>query len=603
MKIKCGFLCLIIPSILFADTLIHTFTSADSGRLYLGDKEIRFVSFTVPNLHYIDNHYRYGAELPWRFPDNFEILDALNSVKQMGVDVIRLNPLTVRTIHDPNEKPVHVESPGIFNETAFQTLDKVLYYANKMGIRLIIPLAGNDSGWGGIAEYASFREKSVDAFWSDQQIIHDFQQTIRYLLNRRNIYTGKKYNKDKAILAWELCSDIKAPDEWIRLMSGFIKKMDPYHLLASGSFDFDIESAVFSEPNIDIFTVNMDCDSILKKTAIVKSIMDSTDFAKPWYLIYHGNSCNTNFMKLMDQSIAMNASGALISNLNIHSRDGGFYRYCRSDSIFSGSFCWTGNLSNENQDEFSIPGIIINYNCQINDIIEQNIHSPGIPQMLPVTNVSAINWQGSAGAEYYILERANGLTGRWQSIAQIADTSNYFDSLYHDTTVKVGKRYYYRVIAANQTGRSAPSAPVLSKKVDFYTFIDHFNTNDKVLLNDGPFNLLSNQCDTEIPDEHCLRADTGTVLEYHLPGQMKSINLLTCFPDSVFDPNFWVSQNGKQYIPLQLKRSNYSFPGFSNKQPSAQLYEADRFPVYSRFLKIQCNGITDFSRVEVEYGN
>ncbi len=600
MKIKCGFLFLIIPSILFADTLFHSFTSADSGRLFSGDKEIRFVSFTIPNLHYIDNNYRYGAELPWRFPVDFEILDALNTVKQMGIDVVRMNPLTVRTLDDPPDRPVHVESPGVFNETAFQALDKILFYANMMGIHLVIPLTGNDRRWGEIADYTAFREKPVDAFWSDPLVVHDFQETIRYLLSRKNIYTGKQYNKDKAILAWELCSDIDAPDEWTRLMSGFIKKMDSNHLLALGLFDFDKHSAIFSEPNIDILTLNMDCDSIVNNLVDIKSIMDSTDFIKPWYLICQSH--NAACLPLLEQAIEMNASGAFVSNLNFHSRDGGYYHFCCSESAYNGSFCWTGTRVQENL-KSTIPGMIINYNCQINDKEEQNLRAPGIPQMLPVTNVSAINWRGSVGAEYYVLERAHGLTGRWHPVARVVDTGNYFDPLYHDTTVRTGNHYYYRVIAVNQAGGSAPSAPVLSKKVDFYTFIDHFNTNDNVIIKDGSFDLLSRQCDTGLPDENCLRADSGTVLEYHLPGQMKAISLLTCFPDTVFDPHFWVSQNGKQYIPLQLKRSDFNFPGFRNVQPAAVLYEADRFPVYSRFLKIQCRGTTDFSRVEVEYGN
>jgi hypothetical protein len=39
---------------------------------------------------------------------------------------------------------------------------------------------------GGIVEYAGFRGKPADAFWTDPQVIADFKQTIAYVLNRKN---------------------------------------------------------------------------------------------------------------------------------------------------------------------------------------------------------------------------------------------------------------------------------------------------------------------------------------------------------------------------------------------------------------------------------
>ena len=60
------------------------FVARQSDRLMEGDKEFRFVSFNVPNLHYIEDNLPFEETDPWRIPDEFEIRDALTSVRQMG---------------------------------------------------------------------------------------------------------------------------------------------------------------------------------------------------------------------------------------------------------------------------------------------------------------------------------------------------------------------------------------------------------------------------------------------------------------------------------------------------------------------------------------
>jgi len=51
-------------------------------RLMEGGKEFRFVSFNVPNPHYIEDNLPFEETNPWRIPDEFEIGDSLASVKQ-----------------------------------------------------------------------------------------------------------------------------------------------------------------------------------------------------------------------------------------------------------------------------------------------------------------------------------------------------------------------------------------------------------------------------------------------------------------------------------------------------------------------------------------
>ena len=65
--------------------------------------------------------------------------------------------------------------------------------ANRVGVRVIVPLVDNWKWWGGAEQYAEYRGKPAAAFWTDPEIISDFKKTVNYILNRRNTLTGKLY--------------------------------------------------------------------------------------------------------------------------------------------------------------------------------------------------------------------------------------------------------------------------------------------------------------------------------------------------------------------------------------------------------------------------
>jgi endo-1,4-beta-mannosidase len=193
------------------------FITRSGDKLMEGDKQYRFISVNIPNLHLVEDNMAFEATNEWRFPDDFEITDALSSVKDLGGRAVRMYVLSICRKEGPNPIPCHVKQPGEFNEEAFRALDKVLEVANRVGVRVIIPLVDNWKWWGGAEQYAQYRGKPAAEFWTDPEIIADFKKTIRYTLNRRNTYTGTLYKDDKAILAWETGNEINSPYSWTRL--------------------------------------------------------------------------------------------------------------------------------------------------------------------------------------------------------------------------------------------------------------------------------------------------------------------------------------------------------------------------------------------------
>jgi len=171
-------LILINRSLSAQQSVFQNFITAKEGKLYDGDKEIRFISFNIPNLNYVEDEFAPEVNHPYRMPNTFELIDAMESVKQLGGQVIRNYTIPVRNIREESY-PTYVLAPNKFDEESFKTMDTMLAVANKVGIRLILPFVNCWQWMGGRPQYAEFRDKTEDEFWTDPQLIEDVKATVK----------------------------------------------------------------------------------------------------------------------------------------------------------------------------------------------------------------------------------------------------------------------------------------------------------------------------------------------------------------------------------------------------------------------------------------
>jgi len=126
-------------SSLASESVFTQFVHRDGDKLMDENGELRFISFNIPCLHYNEDNMPFTETNPWRLPDEFEIADALEAVRQMGGQVVRTYALSVRTEGEDPNIPRHIIGPGELDEKSFESLDMVLAVANRKGIRVIIP--------------------------------------------------------------------------------------------------------------------------------------------------------------------------------------------------------------------------------------------------------------------------------------------------------------------------------------------------------------------------------------------------------------------------------------------------------------------------------
>jgi hypothetical protein len=458
------------------------FVTRTGDQLLEAGKPFRFISVNIPNLQLIEDNFAPDAKTAWAWPNEFELNDALESVRQMGGTVVRTYVLSVRRKGTDMGDFVYVRGPGDFNEEAFRSLDLAIDVAHRKGVRLVIPLVDNWKWQGGRGEYAAFRGKQPDDFWTDEQVIGDFEQTVRHLLTRVNSRTGIAYRDEPAILGWETGNELDCPPQWTRRIAALMKSLDPKHLVLDGRSLHGVPAESLDDPNIDVITThhypNTDDDYVRP----ILAAREKTRGKKAYVVGEFGFTGADKIEKVYDAVIQSGASGALLWSLRFHDRDGGFYWHFEpAGGHRYKAYHWPGFDSGHTYDERRVMQLTRAKAYQIRELPPPARTAPAAPTLLPISDPSAISWQGSAGASGYFVERSESKDGPWQRIADNAhDDEVQYRPLLNDETAEPGRTYFYRIAAQNDVGASTPSPPVGPVHVDHRTLVDECRDLSKV---------------------------------------------------------------------------------------------------------------------------
>lgn len=585
------------------------FITRSGDKLMEGDKEYRFVSVNIPNLHLVEDNMAFEATNEWRYPDEFEITDALSSVKQMGGRVVRMYVLSICRKEGPNPIPCHVKKPGEFNEEAFRALDKVLETANRVGVRLIIPLVDNWKWWGGAEQYAEYRGKAAADFWTAPEIIADFKQTVAYTLNRRNSYTGTLYKDDKAILAWETGNEIYSPYSWTKEIAAYLKSLDTNHLIWDGLYlgNKEIQPEALADPNIDIVSSHHypgPNKGGAEMAADIKRFQQQIAGKKVYVVGEFGFIPSGGVEKVLDTVISSGISGALIWSLRYHNRDGGFYWHTEGASGGAyKAYHYPGFTTGNTYEETVLLKLLQTKAYAISGLPFPAPAPPAPPRLLPIKSVAAISWQGSVGASSYDVERATAATGPWIVAGMnLDDTWTQYRSLFSDASAAAGDSYYYRVLAKNSTGISAPSNVVGPVSVAETTMVDELSDYGRIFAHGGDLSLETANPRPYKEDAHRLKGGEGGWIAYRSAQPLRSMKVLAFMEGAQKDFEFYVSQDGRDFSKVEPKVSPFptAVNPYGYKLPVQ--YEVDKPGPQQYFIKIVFKTAVQISRVELRSG-
>jgi mannan endo-1,4-beta-mannosidase len=586
-----------------SESTFTKFVYREGDKLMDEHGELRFISFNIPNLHYIEDNMPFTEMNPWRLPDEFEIADALEAVRQMGGQVVRIYCLSVRVSGEDSNIPRHIIGPGKFNEKAFEALDMVLAVANRKGIRVIIPFIDNWKWWGGIGAVAAFRGKKPEDFWTDPELFEDYKKIVSFVINRTNSVTGVKYCDDKAVFAWETGNELVCPPEWTTKAASYIKSLDKNHLVIDGFHTTNLRDESIQDENVDIVTTHHYSKNPKETIDQIKSNMSKASGKKPYFVGEFGFIPTEAVEAVLQTVMEEGVSGALIWSLRYRDRDGGFYWHSEpyGGDLFK-SYHWPGFASNAAFDEAGLLRLMREKAFEIRGIPTPPIEKPAPPVLLDIEDVAAISWQGSAGAQSYIVERTENKDGPWLPVkCNISDAALQYRPLFNDTSVEIGKNYYYRVIAYNSAGVSEPSNAVGPILVSYKTLVDEMQDMQLIHEHGGNLSLEVKQARNFKEDAHRLKGTSPDYIIYEVEPPINSWKVYSFFPDEIIDFKFSVSADGRNFKQVKFDRKDYFVGKGEYDYYKPVLYEGAGSGEKAKYLKIEYASQAQISCVEIKY--
>lgn len=586
-----------------AESQFKDFVRAQGDQLIEDGKPFRFISWNIPNLHYVEDNVPFTELHPLRFPDRFEVTDALGTVRQMGGTVVRTYVLAVRRTNDTPADLRHVLGPGQFNEEAFRALDLVMAVANDQGVRVIVPFVDNWIWWGGIAEYAGFRGKPKEAFWTDPQVIADFKETVRFLVLRTNTLTGVRYCDDKALLCWETGNELLSPPAWTRKIAAYIKSLDKNHLVMDGYHTTELRPESLDMPEVDIVTTHHYPGPKKSFAELIRENWAKAKGRKPYVVGEFGFVDNAKMTEAMDAIKETGTAGGLMWSLRFRNRDGGFYWHSEpAGGNQYKAFHWPGSPIGAAYDEIAFMSLVRQKAFAIRGLTPPPIPIPEPPKLLPIADAAAISWQGSVGASAYVVERAAKASGPWAQVGSPVDESFVqYRPLFADETAAAGE-WFYRVRASNSSGVSAPSNVVGPLNVTRATFVDELADFSRVNAREGSLEIRSRDCRQAKEDAHRARGEAGSVLVYKLPSSIEGFRIFAFFPKDVTDLKFAVSADGQNFRQTTAGKELYYQGAGDYGYWKPVLYHAKSLAAEkASFLKITMTGETQIGHVEITH--
>lgn len=247
--------------------------------------------------HYLGTNLWYGLNLGAKPPggapsgNRERLIRELDRLKDLGVTNLRIMGSSEGPFTEPNRMlPSLQPKPRLYNNDVLQGLDFLLDEMKNRQMYAVVCMNNFQNWSGGIAQYLVWAgvadsipyppphpggdwQKFQDftaQFYANEKAVEFYNRHLEFIVNRENTISGIAYKNDPTIMAWELINEpvgIKNTEaflKWIDNTAGLIKKLDPKHLVTTGSegkrsslTSGNNLAKYHSSKNIDYATINM----------------------------------------------------------------------------------------------------------------------------------------------------------------------------------------------------------------------------------------------------------------------------------------------------------------------------------------------------------
>ena len=280
-KVLLSFILLCMMTDSASSQQLNSFVKVTNGHFYINNKQY----------NYIGTNFWYGAMLGSKGVggDRNRLNKELDLMKANGINNLRV---LVGADGEDNQtskvQPALQIKPGVYNDSIFDGLDYLLAEMGKRNMYAILFVNDTWEWSGGYIQYVEwtgdYGKKILPAdgwdlfckyagnFLQSDKAKQMFHKHLGHVINRTNRYTGKKYQDDKAIMAWQIGNEPRALSndnkpilaKWLKSEAAYIKSQDANHLVCTGSEgsmgcegDIELWKDIHSSPNIDYATIHI----------------------------------------------------------------------------------------------------------------------------------------------------------------------------------------------------------------------------------------------------------------------------------------------------------------------------------------------------------
>lgn len=245
-------------------------------------------------VYYIGTNYWYGGLL------------SLNADKEKGIirlrkelDFLQKNGVTNVRVLGGSEgsglingirrvgPPIQPEE-GIFDPDFLKGMDALLVELGKRKMTAVIYLSNNWNWSGGFLQYLKWNGLIPDSafntnipwselgeytskFYDCEKCKAEYFNQVKYIISHTNSISHKKYSEEPAIMAWEIANEprpmatsaVNSYKKFIKNTADYIKKLDPNHLVTTGTEGYmstgnvALYKEINSYRNIDYLTIHI----------------------------------------------------------------------------------------------------------------------------------------------------------------------------------------------------------------------------------------------------------------------------------------------------------------------------------------------------------
>ncbi len=226
--------------------------------------------------YFIGTNFWYGAILASQGEggDRERLARELDFLKSQGITNLRVAVGGEGTKSYASKiSPILQPNAGEYDDELLDGLDYLMYQLQLRDMNAVLYLANAWEWSGGFIQYLQWAGEVEDDFdadgcsWTEyraaatkfmrsqraKELLNDH---IKYIVSRRNRYTGERYIDDPAIFSWQLCNEPRAFSEeskealysWVDETSALIRSLDPNHMISTGS-----EGQMGCEGDLELF--------------------------------------------------------------------------------------------------------------------------------------------------------------------------------------------------------------------------------------------------------------------------------------------------------------------------------------------------------------